>query len=98
MTKESRQLVALVAALSEETYNTVLSRCRRRPLPVCRYLVAQELMHRGWSSQKAAREIGLNHVTVLHGNKVLDQITEVNGYTTDEMFIKRDFLRLKDDL
>ena len=55
-------------------------------------------MHRGWSSQKAAREIGLNHVTVLHGNKVLDQITEVNGYTTDEMFIKRDFLRLKDDL
>ena len=98
MTKESRQLVALVAALSEETYNTVLSRCRRRPLPVCRYLVANELMHREWSPDKAAREIGLNRCTVLYGNKVLDQITEVNGYTTDELLIKRDFQRLKDDL
>lgn len=99
MTDQARQLVAVAAGIAGETYNTVLSGTRKRPLPICRYLVAQELVRQGLSTVAAGRELNINHATVTHGKAVLDKITEDNGYyNTDELFIKREFQRLKDDL
>ena len=67
MNSEARQLVAIVAAVSGETFNTILYGGRRRPLPICRYLVARELVRRGYSSIEAGRQLGIDHVTVLYG-------------------------------
>lgn len=99
MSDKGRQLVAIVAGIAGVTFNSVISGCRRRPLPTCRWLVAQELIHIGYSSCRAASDLRLSHCTVLYGCQMLDRITEDNGYyDTDELFIKREFQRLKNDL
>lgn len=99
MTDQTRQLVAVVAGIAGVTFNTILSGKRTRPLPICRYLVTQELVRNGMSTQAAGHELNIDHATVLHGAFVIDRITEDNGYhDTDELFIKREFRRLKDEL
>ena len=73
MNDESRLLVAIVAGVSGETFNTILSGTRRRPLPICRYIVARELYKRGYSLPRAGAELGIDHATVLHACKQIEQ-------------------------
>ena len=99
MTNRTRQIVAVAAALAGVTFNTLVSKRRRRPLPVCRYLVAQELVRRGLSIHAAGKAVNIHHSTVLHGREALEKITEANGYyDTDELFIVQAFPRLINDL
>ena len=99
MTDQTRQIVAVVAGIADVRFNAILSGSRKRPLPICRYLVAQELVLRGMTTSAAGREININHATVLHGRAALEEITEANGYyDTDELFIIREFRRLINDL
>lgn len=92
MTDESRLLVAIVAGVSGETFNTILSGSRRRPLPVCRYLVARELYLRGYSSTSAGAEVGIDHATVLFGIRQLAMM-HTGGYER-ELEIEHDFTRI----
>ena len=78
-----------MAAVSGETFNTILSGGRRRPLPICRYLVARELVNRGYSSIEAGRQLGIDHVTVLYGIHQLDTMKDA-GYAR-ELDIQRQF-------
>ena len=89
MNREARQLVAIVAAVSGETFNTILYGGRRRPLPICRYLVARELVRRGYSSMEAGRQLSIDHVTVLYGIRQLDTMKDA-GYAR-ELDIQRQF-------
>lgn len=99
MTDQARQMVAVAAALAGVTFNTLKGKCRRRPLPICRYLVAQELVRQGLSTIAAGRAVNIHHSTVLHGREALEKITEANGYQdTDELFIIHAFPRLINDL
>ena len=96
MNDESRLLVAIVAGVSGETFNTILSGARRRPLPFCRYIVARELYRRGYSTAKAGAQVGLDHATVLHGMRQL-KLMYSGGYN-GEMEIQRDFNRILDSM
>lgn len=99
MTDQTRQLVAVVAGIADVTFNAILSGSRKRPLPICRYLVAQELVNRDLTTSAAGHELNIDHASVTHGRAVLDKITEANGYAdTDELFIVKEFQRLKDEL
>jgi len=62
------------------TSDEILGRSRKAPLPACRWFVGSALMDMGFSSMIAARELGLNHATLLHGRKQIDAITERNGW------------------
>ena len=92
MNDEARQLVAIIAGVSGETFNTILSGGRRRPLPFCRYIVARELYKRGYSLPRAGAELGIDHATVLHGIRQLDSMN-TGGYER-ELEILRDFTRI----
>lgn len=76
MSEETRRLIGVVSDVSGETPETILSGGRRRPLPTCRWLVARELMRRGYSSAYSSREVGLTHATLLHGKKMLEVIAQ----------------------
>ena len=78
MNREARQLVAVVAAVSGETFNTILYGGRRRPLPFCRYIVARELYNRNYSSMEVGRQLGMDHVTMLYGIRQLDTMKDAN--------------------
>ncbi len=92
MNDESRLLVAIAAGVSGETFNTILSGARRRPLPFCRYIVARELYLRGYTTASAGAEVGIDHATVLHGIRQLEEM-KFGGYD-EELEILRDFTRI----
>lgn len=92
MNDEARQLVAIIAGVSGETFNTILSGGRRRPLPFCRYIVARELYKRGYSLQRAGAQLGIDHATLLYGIRQLD-LMNTGGYD-EELEILRDFKRI----
>ena len=92
MNDEARKLVAIIAGVSGETFNTILSGCRRRPLPFCRYIVARELYKRGYSLPRAGAQLGIDHATVLYGIRQLD-LMNTGGYD-GELDILRDFKRI----
>ena len=85
MREETRRLIDIVSDVSGETPEAILSGGRRRPLPACRWLVARELMRRGYSSQYSSREVGITHASLLHGKKMLDIMSKhpKNGYAEE---------------
>lgn len=92
MSSETKILVDIVSKVSGETVDAIMSGGRRRPLPACRWLVARELMRRGYSSQYASREVGITHASLLHGKKMLDIMSKhpKNGYA-EECLIEKAF-------
>lgn len=91
MTELTRQMVAVMAGVSDTTFNEVLHGGRHRPLPICRYMIARELIRAHMTISAAGREIGLNHSTVIHGLHML-KLMKTGGYET-ELAIERDFCR-----
>lgn len=80
-----------MAAVSSESFDTILSGGRRRPLPVCRYLIARELHNRGYSYNRISKELGMNHATVMYGIRLLGNMKH-GGYA-NELRIERLFLQ-----
>ena len=72
MNKETQHLFEVMSDVSGESIGDLMGKGRRKPLPTCRYLVGIELMARGYSANRAAWLIGLNHATLLHGRKVIE--------------------------
>lgn len=85
MSEETRRLIDIVSGVSGETPEAILSGGRRRPLPACRWLVARELMRRGYGSQYSSREVGITHASLLHGKKMLNIMSKhpKNGYAEE---------------
>lgn len=55
--------------VSKFTTEDIMGGCRQRPLPALRWFIGDELYKRGYSSCVAAREINIDHATLLHGRK-----------------------------
>lgn len=49
----------------------ITSRSRRRPLPAVRWMIGRELKRYGYPSTAIARELKIDHATLLHGIKTL---------------------------
>lgn len=72
MTPLTQELLTTMSAVSGFSSRAILSRKRRRPLPALRWMIGRELLRNNYSSCSAARELKLDHATLLHGIKTLD--------------------------
>ena len=95
MTSETAHIVSLMATASGESVESILGKERHRPLPALRWMIGRELTTRGYSGNYAAREIGINHATLLHGMKQLKRMA-VDECWHPEQMIASEFYRLLD--
>lgn len=85
MNEETQRLMNIVSDVSGQGVEAIMSGGRRRPLPTCRWLVARELMRRGYSSEYSSHQVGITHASLLHGKKMLDIMLQHprNGYAEE---------------
>jgi chromosomal replication initiation ATPase DnaA len=86
---EMNDCIEMVAEASGQKVEDIRSKKRRRPLPVCRYLIAEYLHGQGRSLAGAGVEMGLNHATVVHGMKMLSQIRDGYGLPEETRIVSR---------
>lgn len=75
MNAVTAHLVELMSEASGFDEQIIMGKGRQRPLPACRWMIGAVLVDRGYSSAIAAREIGLDHATLLYGRKALRGMT-----------------------
>lgn len=80
----TRKLLDVACEVSGYSAADVLSGCRKRPLPAVRYIVGDALMRAGYSSVMAARELGINHATLLHGRKQMQDWKLTRAYDVEQ--------------
>lgn len=71
MTPLTQELLTTMSAVSGFSSRAILSRKRHRPLPALRWMIGRELIRNHYTNSLAARELKLNHATLLHGIKTL---------------------------
>lgn len=84
MTPLTRKLLDVACEVSGYSAADVLSGCRKRPLPAVRYIVGDALMRAGYSSAMAARELGIDHATLLHGRKQMNDWKRSRAYDVEQ--------------
>lgn len=67
--KETQRFVDCMAIASGFDEDELISKSRKWPLPACRWFIGSELVDLGYPSTIAAKEIGLDHATLLYGRK-----------------------------
>lgn len=67
--KETQRFVDCMAIASGFDEDELISQSRKRPLPACRWFIGSELVDLGYPSTLAAKEVGLDHATLLYGRK-----------------------------
>lgn len=85
-------LVRAVAGIARVDAADVMSACRRSPLPACRWMVGEALMQQGYSCSAAARLLGIDHATLLHGVKLLHGCRRYGWYPEADIY--DEFLQL----
>ena len=58
----------------------ILQTSRKRPLPAIRYMIGDKLMALGYSSSCASKILNIDHATLLHGRKIMKEVTARNGW------------------
>lgn len=58
----------------------ILQTGRKRPFPVIRYMIGDKLMAMGYSSSCASKILNIDHATLLHGRKIMKEVTARNGW------------------
>lgn len=71
MTPLTQKLLTTMSAVSGFSSRAILSRKRHRPLPALRWMIGRELLRNNYSSCSAARELNIDHATLLHGINTL---------------------------
>lgn len=93
MTPLTQKLLTTMSAVSGFSSRAILSRNRRRPLPALRYMIGCELIRNHYTISLAARELKLNHATLLHGIKTLDLMrTDKSRGWQLEIYIEEQFI------
>lgn len=62
------------------TKEQILQTGRKRPLPAVRYMIGDKLMALGYSSTCASKILNIDHATLLHGRKIMKEVTARNGW------------------
>ena len=96
MMKETEELLQLMERASGIESADIISRKRQRPLPALRWFIGADLMALGYSSVMAARELNIDHATLLHGRKQIEDITDRKGWKV-EVRIYMKFRKLVDE-
>ena len=58
----------------------ILQTNRKRPLPAIRYMIGDRIMALGYSSSYASKILNIDHATLLHGRKIMKEVTARNGW------------------
>lgn len=58
----------------------ILQTNRKRPFPAIRYMIGDKLMAMGYSSSYASKILNIDHATLLHGRKIMKDVTARNGW------------------
>lgn len=58
----------------------ILQTSRKRPLPAIRYMIGDKIMALGYSSSYASKILNIDHATLLHGRKIMKEVTARNGW------------------
>lgn len=58
----------------------ILQTSRKRPLPAIRYMIGDKIMALGYSSSYASKILNIDHATLLHGRKIIKEVTARNGW------------------
>ena len=58
----------------------ILQTNRKRPFPAIRYMIGDKLMALGYSSSCASKILNIDHATLLHGRKIMKEVTARNGW------------------
>ena len=95
MNAVTAHLVELMSEASGFDEQDIMVKGRQRPLPACRWMVGEALVERGYSVNIAAREIGLDHTTLLYGIRTLHFMSR-RGLWGDEIDIMEKFKTLLD--
>ena len=96
MTEITKQYVKMMQDASGIKAERIVSRSRQRPLPAIRWMIGRELIRHGYSSNVAARELNIDHATLLHGCKMLGVMRNSRRNWTLEIEIEERFLTLLD--
>lgn len=81
--------IEMVVEASGQKVEDICSRKRRRPLPVCRYLIAEYFHNQGRSFSGSGMEMKIDHSTVVHGIKMLSQIRDGYGLPEETRIVNR---------
>ena len=92
--EEVEQLYRIMSDCSGESVEDLQGKGRRRPHPICRYLIGMELIRRKYSANCAARQIGIDHATFLHGRKEIEKMHQTGGRYGEELLIETLFNRV----
>ena len=95
MNNVTAHLVELMSEASGFDEQDIMGKGRQRPLPACRWMIGEALVERGYSINIAAREIGLDHTTLLYGIRTLHFMSR-RGLWGDEIDIMEKFNTLLD--
>lgn len=95
MTPETEQVIRLMSKASGASFEAIMGRRRKRPLPAMRWLIGRELTTRGYSISYAASEIGLDHATLSYGIRQIKRIA-LDDKWKPEQKIAAEFYRLLD--
>ena len=91
--KDVDEIITKMEQASGFPRDEILSRSRKTPLPALRWFIGQELTNRGYSINRAAIMIGINHATLLHGLKVIPTM-ERDKHWIEEYNIQQEFQAL----
>ena len=58
----------------------ILQTSRKRPFPAIRYMIGDKLMALGYSSTYTSKILNIDHATLLHGRKIIKEVTARNGW------------------
>ena len=93
MNKETAELYRIMSDCSGESIEDLQGKGRRRPLPICRYLIGVELMRRDYSVNCAARQVGIDHATLWYGCKEIEKMHQNGSGYSEELMIEALFNR-----
>lgn len=84
MTPLTHELLTTMSTVSGFSSQVILSRRRQPPLPALRWMIGRELLKQHYSNCAAARELNIDHATLLHGIKTLDQMhSDTQGWALE---------------
>ena len=89
MKEDVEILLGIMERASGYVRDDILSKNRTRPLPALRWFIGSELMDMGYSATMAAREVGIDHATLLNGRKQMRNIEKKNNWGVEAKIYER---------
>lgn len=86
---ETPCLIKKMSDVSGLPESHIMSKSRKWPLPACRWFIGAELMNMGFPSTVAAKNLGLDHATLLYGRKQIKKMKKSRRFRWENEIYER---------